>query len=489
MKRNRFIIVGVGNVGAGLLEMLPRDIDILCIDNAPGADEKAKKIRGDGVRVIAGDATSRLVLEEAGVNDADCVIISTTKEKISLEVATLLKEHFSPKRVISVGITNSGIQKLDELGAEVQNIFTITAAGIRNLLEHKTKTAHSIGIGKNEILEVEVHPNSRLVNKPIGSVAPLRWNIGIIYRDGNIIVPKRGTVLKPKDKVVILGDPAVLKTVSEILTFNFERFPLEYGATVLAFLEGGEDERYFEELEYLFSIFPLNKIVFVYSGKAVGRSGEFARMIKRESFRTIEEQTLDLPFDGAVDRVLQEASGEYGIIAVPRGALSTGPLRTAGKKLLKGLSVRCACPILVLQGTHPYEKIAVPAVQNIEVQRTIETALEIATSLNTGVSALLTRPSAYISTPEDVKSFESLRKTISQTSLMYKTNVETPILQGNPVTAVLAALSEYNLLLIDAGTWKKQGWMSSLLNPDVMWHIVKRSPVSTLLIPPIEESL
>jgi len=489
MKRNQFIIVGVGNVGAGLLEMLPKDIDILCIDNAPGADEKAKKIRGDSVRVIAGDATSRLVLEEAGVNDADCVIISTTKEKISLEVAALLKDHFTPKRVVSVGITNSGIQKLEELGVEVQNIFTITAAGIRNLLEHKTKAAHSIGIGKNEILEVEVHPNSRLVNKPIGSVAPLRWNIGIIYRDGNIIVPRRGTVLKPKDKVVILGDPGVLKTVSEILTFNFERFPLEYGDTVLAFMAGGEDERYFNELEYLFSIFPLHRIVFIYSGKAAGRSGEYAGMIDRERFRTVEERTLDLSFTDAVDKVLQEAAGEYGIVAVPRAAFSAGPLRTSGKKFLQGLSARCACPILVMQGTHPYERIAVPAVQDIAVQRSIETALEIASSLNIGVSALLIRPSDYISTPEDLKAFEALRKTISQTSLMYKTNVDTPILQGNPVTAVLGTLSAYNLLLVDAGTLKKQGWASSLLNPDVMWHIVKRSPVSTLLIPPIEESL
>jgi len=489
MKRNKFVIVGVGNVGAGLLEMLPKEIDILCIDNAPGAEEKAKKIRGDNVRVVRGDATSRLVLEEAGVDDADCVIISTTKEKISLEVAALLKDHFSPKRVISVGITNSGIQRLEELGVEVQNIFTITAAGIRNVLEHKTKAAHSIGLSKNEILEVEVHPNSRLANKPIGAVAPLQWNIGIIYRDGNIIVPRSGTVLKPKDKVVILGEPGVLKTVSEILTFNFERFPLEYGSTVLAFLEGKEDERYFEELEYLFSIFPLHKIVFVYSGRAAVRSGEFARMINRGRFRTIEERTLDISFAGAVDQMIKETVGEYGLVAVPRSALSAGPLRTAEKKFLNDLSVRCACPIMVMQGTHPYERIAVPALQDADVRRTIETALEIASSLNTSVSALLTRPSNYISSPGDLKTFDAVRKAISQTSLMYRTNVETPILQGNPVTAVLEALSTYNLLMVDTGTWKKRGWGLSLLDPDIMWHIVKRSPVSTLLTPPLEESL
>jgi hypothetical protein len=96
---------------------------------------------------------------------------------------------------------------------EVENIFTLSGASIRNMLEQKMRTAHAIGLGKNEILEVEVYPNSKLANKPIGSLAPIRWRICIIYREENTIIPRENTVLKPKDRVIILGDPVVLKTV------------------------------------------------------------------------------------------------------------------------------------------------------------------------------------------------------------------------------------------------------------------------------------
>ena len=107
MKRIRFIIVGVGKIGAGLLQKLSKDYELLCIDNAPGMDEQVRKLRGETTTVMQGDATSRLVLEEVGVNDAECVIVTTTSEPVNIEVCRILKEHFRPKRVIAVGNGNN----------------------------------------------------------------------------------------------------------------------------------------------------------------------------------------------------------------------------------------------------------------------------------------------------------------------------------------------------------------------------------------------
>jgi Trk K+ transport system NAD-binding subunit len=65
MKRNKFIIIGLGNTGLELLKKLSKEFDITCIDLNKDTEEEAKKIRSD-CQVIVGDATSRLILEESG---------------------------------------------------------------------------------------------------------------------------------------------------------------------------------------------------------------------------------------------------------------------------------------------------------------------------------------------------------------------------------------------------------------------------------------
>ncbi len=94
--------------------------------------------------------------------------------------------------------------------------------------------------------------------------------------------------------------------------------------------------------------------------------------------------------------------------------------------------------------------------------------------------------------PDEIGQFAAPRagiRGIEKNGLMYRVNVNTPILQGNPIKAVLKVLQEYNLLVVDTGEWKKQRWFSALLDPDVAWHIVKGARISTLILPPMEESL
>jgi hypothetical protein len=35
----------------------------------------------------------------------------------------------------------------------------------------------------------------------------------------------------------------------------------------------------------------------------------------------------------------------------------------------------------------------------------------------------------------------------------------------------------------------QQTWPMALLYPDPAWHLIRRSPVSTMIVPPVEESL
>lgn len=486
------VLIGAGNIGRELLSKLSRDFDITCVDSNPDAESIVTALRGkERTKVVTGDATSRLVLEKADIDESEVVLITTTTEKINLEVARVIHDHFEPRRVISVAITDKGTQELVSLGVEVMNIFTASANDIRNLIEHQAKTAHGIGIGRNEILEVEVHPNSRLRNRPLGYIAPIRWSIGIIYRDGNIIVPRPETVLKEKDKVVILGDPAVLKTVAEMLGSEFEKFPLEFGTSLAIYISGDEKHDLFEEAAYIRSVFQLDKVHFVYSSKAEKLIKQHDEIVGKYGFEETGRTVSSLPPPEAI-KSLAFTGARIGIIIVSRDSLLAPrfPFYTTARKLSVSSLVGAArCPVILAQGTHPYSKLLVPALIEFDFRQLVDKSIEISHTITTDVSVFMTKPSEYIATEDESNKFEEAKKIISNMGLLHKKKIDLQLLTGNPVHEICRTLRDYNLLVLDANSWTGKGFFRSLLSPDVGWHILKRSRISTLVLPGIEESL
>jgi len=492
MKKNKFIIVGLGSIGLELLKRTSKDIDISCIDLNPDAGECAKKIRPDCM-VFTGDATSRLVLEEAGVDEADGLIITTTIEKVNIEVASVLKSHFDIKRVLAIGMTKTGIETLESLEVEVENIFTASAIAIRNKLEQTSRAAHAIGLGKDEILEVEIHPNSRLANRPLRTLTPISWRIGIIYRDENIIIPGRDTVLKPKDRVVILGEPSVLKTISEILTFKFQRFPLEYGSTGVIYVYGNEKDAFFEEVNYLCSIFPLKRIIVLLREKSREQKDRIEQLIKKDNVAALEIRNSVQNSMDAIRKTVDSLKGDQGLIILCKNAVmeafSPYLFDYRRRAFISNLMPEAVCPLILLNGTFPYKKACIPAVEQINILHSLETSLEIASSLNNEVTALIVKPSKYIASDDSFLVFDEIRRSINEISLMYKASVNIKILQGNPVKAVKMALTDFNLMIVDADSWKRPQWHVPFLTPDVAWHIIRDAGISTLILPHEEEAL
>jgi hypothetical protein len=485
MKRNRFIIIGAGSIGLELLKKLPRDYSITCIDMDRFVEETVKKLRPD-IEFINGDATSRLVLETARVEEADCIILTIPDDKFNIEAARVLREHFKAGRIISVGFSGKSRETLGSMDVEVEDIFTASAVGIRNRLEQKSRAAHAIGIGKNEILEVEVHPNSRLANRTIGSISPNRLRIGIIYRAENIIIPTANTVLKPRDKVVILGDPAVLRTFSDLLTFNFERFPLEYGSTVVIYLAGGETEGFFKEVNYLCSTFPMTRKIFVVSKKARKKLFKYEGFLAGDNETEMDIIETVLPPLKALEKTFDDIDQRQGLVALSREIFIDSYsqfLTNFGKKtFIKKLSATAGCPVLLSAQTHPYKQIMAPCVEGVDGQAVLELSLEISSAINNTVTAVLVRPSGYISSEDEMLDFDGLKKRISDTALIYRQSVKTLELEGNPVKAVGAASGDFNLMVMDTEGFKLKRFFS-IVEPDVAWYVLKACRVSTLFIP------
>jgi len=490
MQSNRLVIVGLGRIARETIERVSRDFRISCVTDKPEAEELLAELKREDVELVKGDATSRLVLERARVDEADAVIITTTDENVNTEVAAILKDHFTPRRVIAVAFSHRQEESLAALGVEVLDVNTSSALGIRNMIEMKTKVAHAIGLGKEEILEVEVHPNSRLANKRLNFINPIKWRIGIIYRDGNIIMPKPDVVLKPRDKVVILGEPGTLRTVAEILTFDFQKFPLQYGSVMVACLCGSESEALCREINYLFATFTFEKALVVHRAEL---SDELrAVLLEGLDEKKVEIKQTSLPIKGAVEAGISESGGKHGLVVIPGSFF--GPTRpfimdSGRKRFIESLLRGAECPVLIARGTFPYTKMAVPCVEGFDIQHSFETAVEISAPLGNEISALLVKPSRYLEGEEDIKDYEEKAKTISAISTSYKMKVATREIEGNPINALAEELAAYNLVVAGTEALRNETLLSLFMKPDIAWGVVRKSPASVLLLPPEEETL
>ncbi len=491
-KKNQIIIIGFGNIARQLIALLPKDVEIIVVDKNEDMQKEfdALKVHGS---FIKGDATSRLVLKELPVSEAECIIITTTSEETNIEVASLLKEHFQPRRVIAVGITPDGIEKLEQLSVEVESIFSATAIGIRNRLQPKTRAAHGIGIGKGEILEVEVHPHSRLANRPVGSLVPLKWKIGLILRGESIIIPRKDVLIKPGDRLILLGMPSVLKTVSELFTFSFQRFPLEYGTSAVVYITGKEEDYFVEELKYVLSVFPFQRAYILFKpdidkDRYLSKLGESEGLtiVLRESdlepLMSMEELFYEIQADQAMVIVSQELlnsySGPFFILKDYRG-------RNFCQRLLEISS----CPILIARGTFPYEKTIVPALNGLNFSIALEKAIEINNLLSNQVSAFLVEQTKYTTSKEEIEFLQNTKKEINELSLLYKKNISVITDRGNPIRKLKKASEEFNLIILGSSRWERSMWRPAFLKMDLLWLSLKHSKTTTIITPTVEEAL
>ncbi len=392
-----------------------------------------------------------------------------------------------------MGITQEGIKKLQDLSVEVEPIFSATAVGIRNKLQPKTRAAHGIGLGRGEVLEVEVHPHSRLANRAIGSIAPLRWRIGLIYRGDNIILPRKDVMIKPGDRLLVLGEPGVLKTVAELFTFSFQRFPLEYGTTGVVYITGREDQGFIEEVKYALGIFPLQQAFLVFPpsiDKARYLSGweelrEFSVVLRESALGPLEAME-ELFYEIQAAQALVVVSHElFGLYGGPLGILADIKARQFFQHLLD----TARCPVLVARGTFPYEKTLVPALTGLNFSIALEKAIEVSSLVNNQVSAMLVEPSKYTATEEEALALQEARKRINELGLLHKRPIQVESFKGNPIRQLRSITKDYHLMVLGSAGWEHLSWRPTFIRPDLLWMALRGSPVSTLLIPAVEEAL
>jgi Trk K+ transport system NAD-binding subunit len=419
----KVIIAGGGQSGRALSARLCSQWHVVVVDS-----EGSKGPLLPEVHFVQGDATSLLVLKQAGMEGAAAAIALTGRDEVNLEFCRLARQIYQIPQVLSSVRQSDQIKVFEELGVLTTSRPDSMASALQSRLEKGKRTTSDVGLGLGEILEVTVLPNSPVIGKSMVDLSPQAWLVAAIYRKGTLVVPHGQTRVEEGDRVLLVGEPAILPSIADFFRAGDSEFPLQFG----------------------------NKIVITHA------------KVEAEA-QYLAEHTKAL---GAT----WEAS-EAGCLVVlaPRGnwldALGIG--HRAFFQQLEGARV----PVLLGRGTFPYESVvvAVGAGKGGEV----ELAIDVARMLGIAkVTAVVVLPPTLVAGAERLEDLERALERAVRLGKAYRIKVVPVKLEGNPVRQLLEYCRGFGLLVM--GHRRNRG--VKLTRPDVSRLLLINAPVSTLVL-------
>lgn len=171
--------------------------------------------------VMESDATDVEFLTREHVGDADFVVSALERDEKNLLVSLLARES-GAQRTVAVVDHGSYVDLFETVGVDVAvNPRLVTAEEITRFTRSKrTENIALIEEDLAEVLEVEIGPDSTLVDRPISETIidlPAGAVIGAITRDGEFVVPRGDTVIRSGDHVIVFAEASASAAVAEAL--------------------------------------------------------------------------------------------------------------------------------------------------------------------------------------------------------------------------------------------------------------------------------
>jgi trk system potassium uptake protein TrkA len=200
------VIVGAGKVGHFLAKRLclnKHTVSIVDKDKAI-CEELAKELEA---LVVNGDGCEPRILEEAGIDRADCLAAVTGDDEDNLIICQLAKERFNVHRTVGRVNNPDNEHTFAELGIDVPVDSTKIIAKI---IEEEVSFSDFVNLmsfkrGKLSIVRMDLPDDSPVINRELKDVElPPDSVLVSIVRGEEVIVPKGTTVLLPGDDVIAL---------------------------------------------------------------------------------------------------------------------------------------------------------------------------------------------------------------------------------------------------------------------------------------------
>lgn len=219
MAVRRFVVIGLGNFGSGLVEMLhARGHDVIAIDLD---EEKVEDVRRFATRAAAVDATNPAALERMGAARADAGVVSVGTDVAVSVLAVMALLDLGVKEVYAKAVSSDHAKILDRIGAsevirpERETAFRLATRLSMRLLNY-------IPIASGYSLQELPTPDAFIGETLLDLRLPQRYNVSVVavhdvLSDTLHVPPAADYVLKDSDTLLVAGSDDALADLSAIV--------------------------------------------------------------------------------------------------------------------------------------------------------------------------------------------------------------------------------------------------------------------------------
>jgi trk system potassium uptake protein len=221
----RVIVLGAGHVGRAVVDALHDEHELTVID----VDAERLALLGDryDVRTVEGNGTTKRVMREAGVKEADLLIACSPREDANL-VSAMLAKKLSRARVIVRTSSPEYLEAWREREIDVDFMVSSeleTANAISGLIGiPAARQTDVFADGKVQIVEFDVPehaPDGPVIGRPLREAdIPDDSKVAAIIRGERLIKPSGGQAIEARDRIVVIAAPASARAWSRLIAHS-----------------------------------------------------------------------------------------------------------------------------------------------------------------------------------------------------------------------------------------------------------------------------
>ncbi len=472
----RVIIAGAGSATRAVLERLSDRWDIVVID--ADADRLAGLARVREITSVQGDASSRVVLERAGLAGADALVAAMEDDASSLEACRLAMAA-DVERVLATADDSEALAVYRGAGIAAVSPDRLASRQVEIALEPRRVNSAAFAGGRAEALEFRISPDSPLRGRALQDVALQGWLVAAVLRAEELIVPNGRTTLQTGDLVTVVGSAGDHAAMVATFTGGQAHFPQPYGRDVAVLVSrSGASQSLLDEAIAMTRIVSGATLLIAREESAeAGADDRDESALEHAAIPTggVDTRSVAVPrVDLTALAVLrQRESVGLFVLAKPIGRLST--VRT-----LEAIR-RSGAAALLVAGVHPYRGIVTPARDSIAGWSATWAAIDLAARAQIPLEALGVVPPRFVAGEQEASDARRAVARIRNEASVQGVDVSGRIEIGNPVR-VFRELPADRLLVLGLGR-RPYG----LLRPGITGHIVAGTRELVVVVPDRDE--